>query len=522
MARLIESLAVTGSRKSDGTVNASGYVFLRSPGTTAQVLGYTSDDLSEAHTTVSGGIALDAAGKVDIWVNDPVDIVVQDSDGETVSTFLGFNKVRAEQVEVEHEGYTGALTDSAGAVTQALGGKTFLRTLLTRAFTSMGPDFQVQESAGATPVNIVDFLREVWISVTQFDADPTGITDSTEAIQSAINRVKALGGGVVYFPPGEYKHSANLALSAATGVTLVGAGSGVSIISCTSTTANAFTFSTCTSLAMRGIGITHTSASTGTAAVFASCTGVSLEDVDFGGGTFDICVNASGTGSDLFIQRCTLFGVNASATGRGLKTTYTRTSVSNTFIRSSGGAGIEFTGAASDGQVYACDFSVNGSNLVGILFNAATGSRFNIFANPSLGAQATPIDVTAQAVWPTIIQSGNNVRPVEQTFNTGTTVNPVIKLGNEIRLSATGGGAGTVTVGDPAVLPTTVPGTDLYFDFTFKNAAGGAVTWDFTGSTVYRTSAAIPTTAARTITVRFYWDPTAALLRERSRAETVT
>ena len=43
--------------------------------------------------------------------------------------------------------------------------------------------------------------------VTQYGADPTGATDSTTAIQSAINAAAAAGGGVVFLPAGEFRVS---------------------------------------------------------------------------------------------------------------------------------------------------------------------------------------------------------------------------------------------------------------------------------------------------------------------------
>ncbi len=43
--------------------------------------------------------------------------------------------------------------------------------------------------------------------VTQYGADPTGATDSTVAIQSAINAAAAGGGGVVFLPAGEFRVS---------------------------------------------------------------------------------------------------------------------------------------------------------------------------------------------------------------------------------------------------------------------------------------------------------------------------
>ncbi|MCA9563006.1 MAG: hypothetical protein KC561_05930, partial [Myxococcales bacterium] len=50
----------------------------------------------------------------------------------------------------------------------------------------------------ATPEFEVDVVQD-------YSADPTGATDSTAAIQAAIDAVKTAGGGTVYFPQGLYR-----------------------------------------------------------------------------------------------------------------------------------------------------------------------------------------------------------------------------------------------------------------------------------------------------------------------------
>src|SRR5882757_6458372 len=42
------------------------------------------------------------------------------------------------------------------------------------------------------------------VSVLSFGADPTGVADSTAAINLAIASVAASGGGTIYYPPGRY------------------------------------------------------------------------------------------------------------------------------------------------------------------------------------------------------------------------------------------------------------------------------------------------------------------------------
>lgn len=60
--------------------------------------------------------------------------------------------------------------------------------------------------------------------VTAHGALGDGVTDDTTAIQNAINAVAALGGGVVFFPPGAYKITATLTLADKRGVVLRGSG----------------------------------------------------------------------------------------------------------------------------------------------------------------------------------------------------------------------------------------------------------------------------------------------------------
>ena len=55
----------------------------------------------------------------------------------------------------------------------------------------------------------------------EFDANPDGNTDNTQAIQKALDKAAAEGGGIVYLPPGKYKVLGNLNIPS--GVELKGA-----------------------------------------------------------------------------------------------------------------------------------------------------------------------------------------------------------------------------------------------------------------------------------------------------------
>ena len=69
----------------------------------------------------------------------------------------------------------------------------------------------LQSGIDAEPTTVQAKLRET-VSVLDFGADPTGGTDSAAAIQAAIDSL-ATTGGVVHFPPGEYRIARNIGVN---------------------------------------------------------------------------------------------------------------------------------------------------------------------------------------------------------------------------------------------------------------------------------------------------------------------
>ena len=67
-------------------------------------------------------------------------------------------------------------------------------------------------------------------NVKAYGADPTGVTDSTTAIQGLITALGVAGGGAIYFPAGTYKITAALVL-AHPNVRVIGAGRRITVIS---------------------------------------------------------------------------------------------------------------------------------------------------------------------------------------------------------------------------------------------------------------------------------------------------
>jgi len=72
-------------------------------------------------------------------------------------------------------------------------------------------------------------IKDGVINIVDYGADPTGATDSTAAIQNAINAANAAGGGTVFIPNGTFNTNAWIYLKS--NVTIEGTGSGSKVIS---------------------------------------------------------------------------------------------------------------------------------------------------------------------------------------------------------------------------------------------------------------------------------------------------
>lgn len=514
MSNLITSLAVAGCRKSDGTPNASGYVFLYAPGTTTIVPGYKDDALTEQWTTVGGGIPLDAAGRANIWVGGKVDVLITDASGATVNSLLGFNGTTASSVEVENAGYTGAIVDPVTeAVSQGAGGLTDLDTVLSRLAASVGgTDGQYKESKGATPRLIADVLRETHVSVKDFGALGNGKNDDTSACQQAITEAVKLGGGVVYFPPGIYKTSSALLVPSTTGVRLLGAGRSCAQIQCTNGAQDGVQFSGATECSLGGLTITHTGTSTGSALKLTGVTDFyAYESILCDNVQFAFGLTTSGDCSLVRVDSSTVTGSTSAAVVSGVNGAW----LDKALLAAGSGYCVDITGATSNVFISKC--GANATN--GIRFNTSgvDEQEIVIVDSPDFGQRTTtPLTLTALGTAPYIVQRGNSIPTTATSSAVGATQTPVVVLSDGIKLTAASGGAGTVTVAAPAIVPANVDDGRVY-TFTFVNASGGAVTWSL--NAIYKFNA-IPTTDGHTIGVMCRWD--GAAFREIGRADTVT
>jgi Pectate lyase superfamily protein len=498
-AALIDVLSLAGSRLSDGTANASGRVWFFQPGTNNPVNAYSdaaaTTIITQPVTLTSGGLVNRTDFPEGIYVTQPVRLYVEDVNANTVVDTT----------------YIPATAGDVGINNVATTATTLDQWITDAQLSAGGTDFNYLESSGATARPVQDKFREIAVSVKDFGAVGDGIAIDTVAIQAAMNRVKALGGGVVYVPPGTYLVDQALTMTSATSVRIIGAGYS-SRITTSHATANLFTLTSCSECSVERVRLTA-STSTGAAIATSSCVDQYIDQV-FSTGGFGYTIDDSGTSN--FTCTGSLLTGSARAVRINRVTSAGPTFIVNNQINAT--TNLEMNGGTALVNIVGTNFI---AGTTGILFNATlTGTGFIIANCPNLGALATPLSI-GTATLPVYRQWGNGIDAVSFSAAIGNTLNPVLYKGDEVLLSATSGGAGTQTVAAPTILPgTSTSDVNLYWNFVFKNASAGAVTWSL--NAVFVVSAAIPTTDAHTIGVRFRWDRATSKLREVSRADTVT
>jgi Pectate lyase superfamily protein len=174
--------------------------------------------------STSTDVSLDEYGSAIVYVSQLAKIVVKDSDGTIVRTFVAGSYDA--NVEVRSSAFTG-VDYSSGA--SAAGNPTTLEKVLDAALTSFGStDWKVDDNG--TPSYIKDIITAVsgfLVSVKSYGAKGDSTEDDTTAIQECLNDAST-SGKVVYFPPGTYRVDSVLTLPA--GVHMWGAGPEKSIV----------------------------------------------------------------------------------------------------------------------------------------------------------------------------------------------------------------------------------------------------------------------------------------------------
>ena len=150
-------------------------------------------------TVSSGGTTAPAAGTVETW---------------TVASSTGFPAVSSSATPPTQCHVADVALNSEMILVTNISGTTWTVTRGAEGTTPVahGAGFTIYQvvTAGAyTQLRGTDWLNVV----TQFGADPTGVADSTTAIQNAINALSATAGGVVYLPAGTFKVTTTLTVN---------------------------------------------------------------------------------------------------------------------------------------------------------------------------------------------------------------------------------------------------------------------------------------------------------------------
>lgn len=220
MAVNLSALAGAGQQFFDDSGNplTGGKLYSYAAGTTTPLACYTSASGSTPH---ANPIVLDAAGRVpqgEVWLTagENYKFALQTSVGTQIAIWDNITGING----------TG-ITSSASSV--SLTGFKSQQGFVSDLASSSGADWIGFTPTGSSSVARAtqDKLRD-FVSVNDFGADPTGVNDSTAAIQAAIDSFSS-GQGTVYFPKGTYLVTSTVTINKDR-VNLIGAGQWVTQI----------------------------------------------------------------------------------------------------------------------------------------------------------------------------------------------------------------------------------------------------------------------------------------------------
>lgn len=319
MATIIEALALSGSRKGDGTVNAGGRVFLTRPGSASVlVTGYLDRDASAATTLDGGGYLLDGAGKIALFIEDPCDVRIEDADGVTVDSFGAEPSTSAGLVEVVNAGFTGVDPVSGALVA---GGRSYLDAVLSSLKTSLGgTDGKFRGTYGTVDTNVKDEIERLNLTPQRFGAKGDGVTDDTAAF-ALMAQAQAASQIPIFIPKGTYQLSSETVFTQR--ALIRGAGINA-VLRGTNGTMNCLRFTQIFNT-IETLHITHAATSTGS--VISCVGGMALNGVTTSNAKYAYGANDTLGAVRNTANNCDLFGSTAGTVGEWYLTGSTADSV---------------------------------------------------------------------------------------------------------------------------------------------------------------------------------------------------
>lgn len=204
-----------------GAENGTADIYVHGTSTRA---AYYSDVDGTAHETTAATLTLDANGGAVVYVNRQVDIRVYDDTGESVREWT--ETVTAPLLELRSQSFTGTSPTTAqqAASLPVDGG-----TVADRVLDSFGAlDWEVLFNGVSTRLqDALGSITNVFYNVKspEYGATGDGATDDSTPIQAAITAAGNAGGGIVFFPKGNYRVTQKLTVPVDVSLWGVGYGS---------------------------------------------------------------------------------------------------------------------------------------------------------------------------------------------------------------------------------------------------------------------------------------------------------